>query len=746
MSRFTAPQKPQRWAYALTALVTATAVPSHAQTSQKRVVHVEDANAPMTVQAETIGGRPERELTLERDVEIVRDQTKVNTDSACFRQVENEVEATGNVRMVRFGDIYTGDKLRLNLDTGQGYVLNPTYKLKVNNGQGKAERVDFISEDVADVVSGTYSTCEGPDPDWYLKSSTLNLDTGRDVGTGTATIVYFKDVPILGTPALTFSLSGARRSGWLPPTPGYGSNGGFELLVPYYVNIAPNRDLTLYPKYIGRRGLQLGADARYIGENDLGYYSGETKVEYLPDDNQTHTDRYKVDSKYTQQVGKNLSFGWDVKVASDDAYPDDFSNTAASSVDRQLLRELRTDYRSEFWSLTARADNYQVLQDPDAVTDPSLYVSRPYDRLPAINLHAARYDVGGFDWSLDAEATRFWHPTLVRGDRIVVAPQVSFPIIQPSYYITPKLMLNAAAYQLDNNAVTNASFSDRTLSRAIPTFSVDSGMVFERDAKLAGKEVTQTLEPRLFYVYTPYRDQTDFPNFDTAAATFNMAQLFSENRFVGSDRIADANQLTAAVVSRFLDPNGAELLRLTFGQRFYFADQRVQLTSTTPVNDTRSDILLAATGRISENWTFDSAAEYNQGDRQMETQNYSFMWKPADKKVLNMAYRYQRDSFKNIELSSQWPLSQRLYGVGRVSYSALDKRVLESLAGLEYKGSCWVFRMGSQRIVTSANKSTTSVFFQLELTGLSQVGLGINSLETLKKTIPGYQALNVTNP
>jgi LPS-assembly protein len=753
MSWFSAPNNKQRWAFALTAIAAASAtVCAHAQTvkttktaqvasttpaAPKRPTHVEDKNAVTTVRAEDISGRPEREINLDRDVEVVHDKTRMTADTACFRQVEDEVEAKGNVRMWRFGDYYTADELKLNMETGVGYMLHPTYKMEVNNAQGKARRIDFLGDDEAVVVDGTYSTCQGPNPDWYLRSSTLRLDQGRDVGTASTTVVYFKDVPFLGTPGLSFSLSGARRSGWLPPTPGYTSKGGAELVVPYYFNIAPNRDLTLYPRLISRRGFQLGATGRYIGESDDGnYYEGKTSFEYLPHDRETKTDRWEVNTSHTQALTKEWSFGWNARAASDDNYPNDFGKTVSSSAERQLLRELRTDYRGEYWSLTARANRYQVLQDPDSVIDPSLTVERPYDRLPSINFRAARYDVGGFDWQVDSELTRFSHPTLVNGNRFVAIPQVSYPIIGSSYFVTPKLMLNTAAYQLD-------SYQDqasRNISRAIPTFSVDSGLQFERESKLFGRDMTQTLEPRLFYVYTPYKKQ-DNPLFDTAESTFNFTQIFSENRFIGSDRVADANQVTAAVVSRFLEANGAERLRLAFGQRFYLNDQRVQLDPTVERKDSRSDILAAATGRISETWGIDSAVQYNPHDSKVVSSNLTLQFQPGAKKVFNAGYRYLRDSFKNADFSSQWPLTDRWFGVGRVSYSLQDHRILDTLIGLEYNCDCWVFRLGAQRFVTTANKSSTQLFFQLELNGLSKFGIG-NPLEVMKSSIPGYQRLN----
>jgi LPS-assembly protein len=738
MSWFSALPPSQRRAFALSAIVTVATGPLHAQVLPPRP-HVDDPDAPVKAQAEEITGRPDRDIQLERNVEVTRGATGFTADTACYRRVEDEATAQGHVNMWRFGDRYKGDALQLNLETGKGWVLHPEYRLELSNAQGHANRIDFLGPDEALVSDGTYSTCEGPDPDWYLKSSTLRLDTGRDVGLAGKTIIYFKHVPILGTPAMSFSLSGARRSGWLAPSVGFGSKGSAEVMVPYYFNIAPNRDLTVYPRLMFDRGLQLGATGRYIGETASGAYFGETHLEALPNDRITHSNRWEINTAHNQVLAPRWSYGWNVRAASDDEYPSDFSRSVAASAERQLLREVRTDFAGQYWNVAARVQSYQVLQDPGAATNPLLLVPRPYDRLPQITFHAGRYDVAGFDWSVDAEAVRFSHPTLVQGNRGVVVSQVSYPWVRPGYFITPKVMLHASKYQLDSNPATpNAPTS---LTRTVPTFSVDSGLVFERDASLFGRAVTQTLEPRLFYVRTPYKDQSQFPSFDTALAGFNYAQLFSENRYVGSDRVSDANQLTAAVVSRYIESNGAERLRLAMGQRFYFHDPRVGVDPNAPRNPSRSDVLLAASGRIADSWSFDTGVQYDAQGSNLYSSNFSLQWQAGPMKVANAEYRYQRDSFRNADLSAQWPLSQRWYGVGRVSYSLKDRKLLESLIGLEYKADCWVFRMGAQRFVTAAQTTSTPIFFQLELNGLSRLGFG-NPLESFNKSIPGYTRLN----
>jgi LPS-assembly protein len=719
-----------------------------------------ESDLPVIMHAEEFVGRPDRELNLYRDAEITRGATGVTADTACYRRVEDQVTAQGNINMWRFGDRYKGDALELNLETGKGWVQNPVYHLAANNGQGSAQRIDFLGDDQALVSNGTYSTCDAPDPDWYLKSSTLRLDQGRDVGQAGKTIIYFKGVPILGSPALSFSLSGARRSGWLPPTVGFGSKGSAEVMVPYYFNIAPNRDLTVYPREIFARGFQLGATGRYLGQTDQGPYNGETHLEFLPNDRLYKPDnkdgshnRWWIDTLHNQVLAPGWSFGWNAHAASDDQYPSDFSRTVAASAERQLIRDLHTNYGTQYWNLNVDVQSWQVLQDPGAAQNPSLYISRPYDRLPDITFHAGRYDVlGGFDWSIDAEAVRFSHPddNLVQGNRANLVGQVSFPIVRPGWFITPKLMMHATQYDLTNNYTVNAAgvrVADNNISRTVPTVSLDSGLIFERPTSLLGQGSTQTLEPRLFYVRTPYRNQGDIPNFDTGIAGFNYAQLFTENRFVGADRISDANQLSAALVSRLIDSNGAERLRVAVGARYYFADPLVTIDNNLQKDRKRSDALLAASGHISESWTFDSGVEYDAQSGSLYSSTAGLRWQPAPMKVLNVEYRYQRDTFgpntgfRNTDVSGQWPLTRRWYGVARASYSTQDRKLLESLVGLEYKADCWVFRMGAQRFVTASQTTSTPIFFQLELNGLSRLGFG-NPLETFNKSIPGYTRLN----
>lgn len=714
-------------------------------------------------------GRPDRLINLDNDVDMTRGQTEIKSNKATYRIVENEAEAHGCVRMNRYGDKYTGDDLKLNMDSGQGFLTNPTYWFKANDGHGSAERIDFIDEDKSKIITGTYTTCPGTKPDWYIKSSTLDVDSGLGEGVAHNGILYFKSVPILGSPVLSFPLSSERQSGVLPPIIGSTNNGGFEFNLPYYFNIAPNRDLTLYPNIITQRGLQMGADARYIGDG----YSGQTRVEFLPDDKLTKSNRYALQSIHAQTLAPGLTMGWNVNFASDNNYPDDFTRSITQSSTRILNREFDLNYAGSFWNVAALASRYQVLQDFNSNGQPTL--SRPYDRLPQITLNAGKQDIYGFDWSVNAQYTRFRNtqydfpqgsgmPTTssillpLGGDRIYINPQLSYPIIRPGYFITPKIQLDATSYNISPNKFgipnpipTDATPLGNSYNRVLPTFSLDAGLIFEREAKFFGNPMTQTLEPRLFYVRTPYRDQSQFPLFDSGVADFNFAQIFTENRYSGHDRIGDANQLTAAVISRFIEESGIERLRLGIGQRFYFTEPRVSLGGATDtITSSRSDLLLTAGGQVTQALGVDNTIQYSQSNNQWVRASSTIKWQPGPKKVINFSYQLDHNNvdpllldskyLKQFDVSAQWPISRRWYGVGRVSYSLQEKTVGQSLLGLEYKADCWVFRVVGQRTPTSSTRSTTGIFVQLELNGLSS--FGSNPMQALRSGVPGYQNVN----
>ncbi|WP_424192566.1 LPS-assembly protein LptD [Ampullimonas aquatilis] len=678
--------------------------------------------------ADKITGHVDDNAVLEGNAELRQEGTVVKGDKLIYTVVKDTVDAEGNVRILKNGNRFSGPDARLKIDANQGYLNSADYFFSANGGHGKASKIELMGDDLAKVRRSTYTTCTAGNADWYLKSDTMDLDFGRETATSHATTVYFQGVPIFYAPYMQFPLTDERRSGWLPPTLTTNSKSGIGLTVPYYVNIAPNRDLTIYPQLVTRRGLMLGAEFRYLEPS----YEGKVRVDYLPNDNITGQKRYSFAAVQSTRLPYGLLGSWNINGVSDTNYAGDFSRTLTASAQKILTREGMVSYGSNYWSAFARVTKFQTLQDPAAPITP------PYERLPQFNFKYLQQDQGGFDLATEADFTRFSNPlrNLVRGDRAVINPSISYPTLAPGYFLTPKLAYHATSYQLDNPAAGTPS----NFQRSMPIASLDSGLIFERDSSYGGEAATQTLEPRLYYVYVPYRDQSKLPVFDSALADFNFSQIFSENQFVGQDRIADANQVTAALSTRYIDnASGIEKLRLSIAERFYFTPQRVSLNNTVNT-DNKSDLLLSAAGTIAPTLIADSTVQYNNSIGRVIRSYSGVHWQPGPKQVLNFNYRYTRDSIEQVETSFQWPLSQHWYGVGRVNYSLRDTQVVESIAGLEYDGSCWVGRLVLQRYRTTTQDAVTAVFWQLELSGLSRIGS--NPINVLRRQIPGYSLIN----
>jgi LPS-assembly protein len=416
------------------------------------------------------------------------------------------------------------------------------------------------------------------------------LDNGRELGVAKDAVLVFKGVPVAGTPHISFPLSDERVSGFLAPTIATSTSGGLEVTTPYYWNIAPNRDLLLAPHYIARRGLMMGGTARYLGEQ----YSGQTRFEVIDRDAQTLDSRYAISSRHKEDFGSGLTFTSNLNMASDNNYAQDFpfSHVWAyqPGVSRRILpRDVRVDYGSQDSMASARIIEYQVLQDSSL----SAKILPPYSRLPQLRYSYYGDNEGSLSWSFASELTRFHTSTIPvvgmprQGDRLVLNPRLTYNYSSGGFFIRPSVSAHETVYSLDETADP----AMKAPSRFIPTLSVDSGLIFERDARLFGNAAVQTLEPRLFYTRTPYKRQDSllYPNFDSSEADFNYATVFRENRFVGGDRIGDSNQLTSALMTRYLETNGVERVRLAVAQRFSFTEQRVSLDqSTDPSIETRS--------------------------------------------------------------------------------------------------------------------------------------------------------------
>ena len=731
----------------------------------EQVSNLPEDQGPTFVFGDRISGRPDLETVIEGNAELRRGATSMRADHIEYYQPDDLVKSSGKVRINRAGNRFEGPELEIKLDRFEGFFTAPRYRFLSNGGNGQAERVDFIDEKHLTALRASYTTCERDneaswEPAWVLRASKFQFDLENEVGVATGAVVRFKNVPILGFPVVSFPLSDKRKSGLLPPTLGLGSVNGFEYRQPYYFDIAPNRDATFSPAIMTKRGIDLAGEFRYLEPA----YQGTLRANLMPGDKLRDRDRWSYSLQHTGAINSglpaigNLGLALNLNRVSDNDYWRDFPIANPSTIQRLLSQDAALSWGQGFFSTAVRALKWQTLQDVSAPIIP------PYDRLPQFTAAYTRVDAplvglgNGFDWSVEGDYTRFSADRLLtnqpNSNRAFTRAQVSHPWLSPAGFITPKLQLHATNYQFDAPLANGAS----SASRVVPTFSLDSGLQFERNASFLGRNVTQTLEPRAFYVRTPFRDQSGLPNYDSGANDFNFATVFTENAFVGNDRISDENLLTLGVTSRLLDPaTGAEALRFGVAQRLRFEDQKVTLPGALPVTDRISDLLVGASVNWVPQWSFDSMVQYNPKTKQSDRSTFGVRYNPSNYHVISAAYRLQRNISEQVDVGWQWPINDlwgdkgrdlgagqgqgggRYYAVGRLNYSVLDKKLVDSIVGVEYDGCCWIGRVVLQRSQNTTTSSNTRILFQLELVGFSRIG--VSTLETLKSNIPHYQTL-----
>ncbi len=551
---------------------------------------IDDRAAPVTLQADEVRGRPDLEAVAEGHVELQRGRITIRSDRLTYDSIEDRAHARGNVQILTAeGDRFSGPELQLNLQRFEGFFLQPEYFFAGNTARGRAERIDFLDSQRARLAKSTYTTCTidgGGTPDWVLSTDRVKLDFEANEGIAEGAVLRFLGVPILAAPVLSFPLTDSRKSGWLPPSVNLDNKSGLEVAVPYYWNIAPQRDATLTPIVYTRRGFGLDSELRYLEAR----HAGELQLHALPNDRVFGAERHAL--QWRQQglalgdtANDALRWGHSGARVSDDTYWKDFPRVVNALTQRLLPV---ATYAERDWAVAglrttfyARTQHWQVQQD----ADPLALIAAPYDRAPQLGWRGAGQRPlwgRGVDADFEIEVNRFTlaandaGPARPEGWRAHALASISHSWRRPGAWLAPRLALNLAQYHTD----TPMSDGRRSASRAIPTLSVDAGLVFEREARWFGRALRQTLEPRLLYVNTPWRAQATLPLFDTAPKDFNTVSVFSDNAFSGVDRVSDAHQITAGVTTRLLEPaSGVEAVRLGLAQRYLLRDQRSRPTA-----------------------------------------------------------------------------------------------------------------------------------------------------------------------
>jgi LPS-assembly protein len=714
------------------------------------------------VNADVIGGNAAGDITLKGHVTVKQGDREIHGDEIRYSTKDNTIKTDSSLE-------YEDPLVKL---TGNGGDYSPTlgadfrsatFELQQRPARGTADAMKLTPQGVLDLKGVRFTTCPKAEESWQIKAKSVTLDTGGRVGEARSATVEFEGVPILYLPWVSFPLSNERKSGFLYPTIGNNSRSGASVSVPYYWNIAPNADLTFEPIEYSRRNVDLGGEARYMNSFDRGAINWN----FLPHDSVFNAGRSRLKITNAMELPENFRFSVDAENVSDTHYFEDFAQGPEGTSTAFLQQQAKVTYRDEHWKIDGEIQHYRT-------TDYTLdEADRPYARAPRLGVN------GDFGWG-SAEQVRYgfeseivnFHrsvspleldtdsisPTFnqvvpvclrvpnpcVNGWRFDVMPEASLDFSEPGYFIRPGVAWRATQYELDNTQPGQPT----SLSRTVPIASFDTGLLFERDAG-SHDQRRVTLEPRLMYLYVPYRNQNDLPIFDTGLPDLDPVELFRNNRYVGADRVGDANQVSLGVTSRLLDSrNGRQFLTATIGQIYYIDNPRVLLPEQyvdgrlqqveTPRTDNRSDFVAQVAVTAFENWSGDIGVQWNPQTSQTERGEVNVQYKTGGQSVVNVGYRYQREVLSQAELSSSWPVSEAWNVFVRGIYSLQDHKSLERFAGFEYRACCWKVRLGGRSFVSNrTGASDTGVYLQLELTGLASVGSESDSF--LTTAIRGYE-------
>ncbi len=671
------------------------------------------------VEAE-IGETPSARLS--DGVLLRRGNRLAGADSAVYDPDTLAVELLGNVRYRDARNEVLSDSARFSYSTGSIRFRGAEFQLGQGGGRGAAGDIEVSREGTLELADVSYTTCPPGSNDWLLQADEIRLDSNTGVGSARNVALRFQGIPFLYAPRLSFPLGDARKTGFLTPEIGSARRSGNEIRVPFYWNIAENYDATITPWLLTDRGLQLGGEFRYLTQRN----EGDLELEYLPND-----DNFGDTRSFVQLRHKTLfDNGWrnlvDFSDASDGRYFEDLRGSLSAATITHLNRSFILDYYSQHWSLFARLQDYQTIDEAIAAEDD------PYRRAPQIIFDATSpWQPLGLRAGLRTELVNFDRDVGVTGWRFDAQPSLAWGIEKAGWFAIPEVTLQHTRYELDNVAAGQIDDPSRTM----PIASFDIGLNLERRSE--SSNWIQTLEPRMLYVHVPHREQANLPVFDTIVPDLNLVQLFRKNRFLGIDRIADADQLSLGVTSRIIDAaNGEELMTATVGQIRYLSEQGVSLPDESFAT-ANSDYVAEVRFLIYDNLNFDIGHQWGDRDRGTTKSEARIQYRPSERKILNFGYRFRRDSLEQGDVSWSWPVSERWNFVGRYNYSLRDDEVLEQFFGLEYESCCWGLRLVSRRYVSTREGTQDSAFgLQLVLKGMASVGTSADRI--LENGILGY--------
>ncbi len=658
------------------------------------------------------------------NVTLRRGNQFLGADQLTYDKAQEHYTADGSIR-------YQGSGLRMTAARAEGDQAKDThtiqdldYQLLSQRGNGGADSVT-LNGNIGSLHGATYSTCPPDDRHWELRAKRIDIDTEEGMAVARGATLRVGKVPVIYLPWFMFPTDERRRTGLLFPSVSNSSRNGFDWKQPIYLNLAPNYDATLSPRFMSERGVQLGAQFRYLVEGGAGTVEGA----WMPDDDLRDRDRGQF--KYT--AFQNLSRNWQARAnlnwISDARYYEDFNNSLDGLSESTAFSEIGVYGRGRGWDAGITADHWQLA---DFTLSESVL---PYNRMPRGYVHWERALGLHFVGGVDAEAVRFRHPdpAIDAGSRLDVKPWISLPLEGDSWFLRPTAAFRHTSYQLDESLTASKS-----RSRSQPIFSVDTGLFFDRDTQVKGKDYLQTIEPRLYYLRVPYAYQDDMPLFDTQPLTFSWGQLFRDNRYSGADRQADANQLTLAVSTRMIrQSDGRERFSASLGQIRYFDESRVRLPNEPITEKGRSAWVADANYAPTDRWTIGASYQWDPKFNRTDLASIRARYMLPDDGLFNIGYRYRRGFIEQTDISFLYPINASWSIVGRHYYSLFDNKALETLAGVQWDSCCVAVRVVGRRYVHNREgELSNAIMFEIELKGLGSAGQ--DTRRTLRRAILGY--------
>lgn len=641
-------------------------------------------------------------------------------------EADGAVDIVGSVRYEDPDVSVFADDASIDPDAERISFARAGFNLPKRPARGSAEQILVENTERISLSNMRFTTCPEDREDWELVADDVELEAEEGFGTARGVRLRFKGVPVFYTPYFTFPIDDQRKSGFLTPNFSERERTGLDVRVPYYLNLAPNYDLLLEPRYLSKRGVQLGSEFRYL----LPSSEGRLDFEFLPsDDDAAGMTRRYVDFSHESYFAERWAVSAGIEQVSDGAYFEDLGDSLSITSQTHLNRFVDLAFHAPYWSLVSRFQNYQTIDTTIAAED------RPYQRMPQLRFDG-RWGRGRLELDATTELVNFDRDVGATGWRLDATQELSMSFADSGMHLTPAIAVRQTNYWLDE---AGAGVDDSP-SRSLPIASLDGGLQLER-ASGADRRWVHTLEPRMLYVHVPYEEQSALPVFDTIMPDFNLVQLFRKHQYVGADRVADTSRLSFGVTTRLIDAaSGRERLRATLGQTRYHETRRVRLPDEPPSAAAESDYVAELAVNLADNWNLDVGYQWDSTATQTARAETRFEYRPQTDRLFGLGYRYRRGVLEQGDLSLVWPVSERWRFIGRYSYSLLEKEPLEQFVGWEFEACCWRVRLVGRRFVSRRTGETdSSVSFQFQLNGLGQGASAPEQL--LDRGILGYRRL-----